>query len=129
MVILVVDQDGILAFERERDPPVPADRHRPATLELAFELMEPKTRQVHVLRYSRGGKPTKHQPQSRRLVRADTGPVSSEKEAFKSTMPEANYHAGIVTLRVTQSSEIMSQYPTVGFQTAWYRENSTSAWL
>lgn len=105
VIVLVVDQDGILAVEGERDSPVPTNGYGPTSFQFALQLVQAQTGQVHVLRRFRSCESTKHEPQPASVFRTNAGPVSREKKAFDPAMPEAGYHAGIVTLRVTPSSE------------------------
>jgi hypothetical protein len=50
VIVLVVDQDGILAIESEGDSPVATDGHRPATLEPALQRMHSQAGKIHVPR-------------------------------------------------------------------------------
>ena len=48
MVIDIINVLGVALDETENDPPVSPNGHGPKTLHLAFELVQPKTRHVHM---------------------------------------------------------------------------------
>ena len=48
MVVLIIDEDNILAFKPKREPPVAAYRHCPMALEIAMQRMQIVTRRVHI---------------------------------------------------------------------------------
>jgi len=50
VIVLIVDEDCILAFEPEGQSPVPADPHRPLVLEFSSQRMEPPPWSIHVAR-------------------------------------------------------------------------------
>ena len=104
MVVLVVDQNSILAIEGERDAPIATDGHRPATFQLALQLVQSQTGQVHVLWGLRSRESTKHESQSAGMLGAYARPVSGKEEALEPAVTEAHDHASIVTLQVTPSS-------------------------
>jgi len=39
VIILIIDQNGIFAFKRKSQTPIPADIDRPVTGEFTFQLM------------------------------------------------------------------------------------------
>jgi len=49
VIILIIDQDRILAFKRECELPVSAYVYRPVTGKLTFQLMETPTWSIHIL--------------------------------------------------------------------------------
>lgn len=48
MVVLIIDEDNILAFKPKREPPVAAYRHCPMALETAMQRMQIVTGRVHI---------------------------------------------------------------------------------
>jgi hypothetical protein len=53
VIIDQIDVYDIGALEAKNDPPIRADRDAPKIRQIAFELVQPETRQIHVFR--RGG--------------------------------------------------------------------------
>jgi len=54
MIIHEIDIRSIATVKREHDPPVSRYRNRPGPLAIPFELMQPKSRQIHPLRRCAG---------------------------------------------------------------------------
>jgi len=50
MVVLVVNQYGVLAFEPEGQPPVAADPYRPMPLQVSLQRVQPPVRGTHIRR-------------------------------------------------------------------------------
>ena len=48
MVILVIDENRVLALERKREPPVPAHPHGPVPLKVALEWVQAVAGRIHV---------------------------------------------------------------------------------
>ncbi len=50
MIVLIIDQNGILAFEGERQSPVTAHRYRPVSGKVTVQRMKPPPRPIHIRR-------------------------------------------------------------------------------
>ena len=48
MVVLVIDEDRVLALKRKCKPPVPADPHRPVTFQFSLERVQGVSWRIHV---------------------------------------------------------------------------------
>jgi len=88
MVILVVHQLGVFAYEPERDAPVAAHLDGPGSFARAFELVQIEPRQAQVSR-SRGGiQEAQQQSKAVRVLRLNTLLAPGGKEALQALMPE-----------------------------------------
>jgi len=52
MIILIIDQNGIIAFESECQSPVTAHRYRPVPGKVTVQRMKPPPRHIHIRRAS-----------------------------------------------------------------------------
>ncbi len=73
MIVLIIDQDCIDAFEYERQPPILIYPHRPVTLKITLERMQTPPGSVHILRAEGGVQLTQLQPQTLRVLWLNTG--------------------------------------------------------
>jgi hypothetical protein len=93
MVILIVHVYSIFALKSKGDPPISADPDSPCASPLAFELMQIKPRQTHILRGRRCVKPTQNQANSIRMRRLDSRTRTAKKEPLEATVLESSDHA------------------------------------
>jgi hypothetical protein len=50
VIVLVIDQDRVLAFEQKREPRIAIDPHGSVAFQLALPPMQPPARCIHVTR-------------------------------------------------------------------------------
>jgi hypothetical protein len=92
MVVLIVDQEGVLAFEHERQTPVAADRYRPMAFERAVQRMKLPAGSIHVFRRSCVVQGEKLPPEPFGVIRLDLRLRSGAKELLDTFVPEALDH-------------------------------------
>jgi hypothetical protein len=71
VIVLVLDENGIRAFEREGQPPVFIDTHGPMTCEFALEGVQPPPGQMHIRGSRRSIEPSKLQSEALGVLRLD----------------------------------------------------------
>jgi len=87
-------------FEAKDDAPVGADRHAPEPDEIAAQGMEPKPRQVHVLRRLRLIEPRQNAFELRDLLRVEPASIAGLIETPQSPMPDAPDHTRICDVTI-----------------------------
>jgi hypothetical protein len=92
MVILIINQNHVLAFDHERQTPVATDCHRPMTFELAVQGMQLPAGSVHVSRRSGIVQGEKLLPEPVAVTRLDLRLRSGAKELLDTFVPEALNH-------------------------------------
>jgi len=95
VVILVVDEHGIFAFEGKQQPPVAPHRHRPVAREIAFPRMQMPPRNGHVFRTAGKVQTVELARQPRRMPGAYPGLAAMSEEAFEALVPKAPDRAGL----------------------------------
>ena len=75
MVIDQVNIRGIALFEAENDAPVGTDGDAPITRELAFQRVQPKARQIELLRACRHIEPGQHARDLICMLRVHLAPI------------------------------------------------------
>jgi len=84
MVVPIIDQHGILAFEHEGHAPVAVYRDRVVPRQLPRERMQSPSRHIHVLSCLGNIQPRQLAPKSARVMWLDTGLAASLEEALQS---------------------------------------------
>jgi len=80
VIVVVIDEDDIGAIESKRQPPVAGDAHRVVILQTAGQPIKAPARHVHVERPARDVETGELAPQSRRMVRPNTGLAAVHEE-------------------------------------------------
>lgn len=92
MVILIIDKDGVGAFEGKCQTPISANIDRPVTREITMKLVKLPARSVHILGPNRIIKGEQLNTQFLRVLRLDTSLRSCLKELLDTAMPEVLDH-------------------------------------
>ncbi len=92
MVILVINKFGMLADEREGQPPILIDPNGEMPFQIALQRMKAPPRTIHISWADGGVKLTQLKPKTRRVLRLDPSLRARPKEPIKSTMAEALNH-------------------------------------
>jgi hypothetical protein len=93
MVILIIDQDRVLAVEHERQAPIAVDRHRPMVFERTVQRMKIPAGSIHIFRRSGVVHREKLFPQPFGIVGLDLRLRTRAKELLDTFVPEALDHA------------------------------------
>ena len=64
VIVLVVDEHGVSALEREGQPPILVNPNGPVPRELALQRVQPPAGQIHISRPAGGIEPSKLQPKA-----------------------------------------------------------------
>lgn len=83
MVIDQIDVGCMAALDAEHNPPVRPHCDRPEALQVAFERMQPETRQIHVVRRSGTVQDEKDVPDLIQEVGADALPLTALEKPFQ----------------------------------------------
>jgi hypothetical protein len=91
---VVIDIINVLrvAVKAENHPPVGPNGHGPKTFHLAFERMQPESRQIHVVNGSSGVKRRQDIPQLADMFRVYAAWVVLFEKAFQSLVADCPYH-------------------------------------
>jgi hypothetical protein len=91
---VVIDIINVLraVVKAENHPPVGAYCNGPETSRCAFERVQPKTRQIHVVNGSSGVKRCQNIPQLGNMFRVYAARVVLFKKPFQSLMADCPYH-------------------------------------
>jgi hypothetical protein len=92
MVVLIINEHGVLAIEGKREPPIPAYGHRPMVFECPVQRMQPPAGGVHVFRGPCVVQREKLLAQPLSMARLDLCSRSRPEEQFDSLMTEALDH-------------------------------------
>ncbi len=92
MVVLVIDNFSVHAYEPEGDTPVAAHPHSPDALPFALQGMKAKTRKTHIFDSNRGVQATKDQAQSLAMRGLDPCLGASLEEPGQALVLEASDH-------------------------------------
>jgi len=92
LIVSIIHQHRILAFEGESQAPVTAHIHRPMALQIAAQRMQPPAGRVHVF-WSPGIVQRKELlAESFRMLGLNAGLRACFKELLDALVPEAFYH-------------------------------------
>jgi hypothetical protein len=92
VVVQIVNIDGIAFLEAENDSPVRPNRHRPEARVIAFQRVEPKAGQSHILRRSGHIQPRENVPHSFAVISANSALVAPLEKLLQRPAPEASHH-------------------------------------
>ncbi len=101
VIVLIVNEDSILAFKLERQTPSAAHADRPVTFEFRRQPMKLPTWSVHIFRLLRVVQRKQLQAELVGMLRLNPGFRTSMEELLYASMPEALDHLYSVTLRAT----------------------------
>ena len=76
MVVQIVNENGVLALESERHPPIGVDANRPMVAKATSERMKVPPRPVHVFRPSGAIQSRQKTSQSWRMPGINSGPAA-----------------------------------------------------
>jgi hypothetical protein len=102
VIVLIVDQNRILAFKSKRQPPVAAHRHRPMALEVSFQRVQTTSCGVHIFGSSSHVERSQQPPESFGMFWLDPRLRTSLGEFPEPFMPVTEYHLYSVWLQYTQ---------------------------
>ena len=97
MIIFVIDIFRIAIYEAKRDTLVGLHRYRPSALPIAFEFMQPQSRNIHILDRTRLMQLRKHQPHPTGVAWLNAGLTTCEKKTLQAFMRKTLDHSPIVT--------------------------------
>jgi len=93
VIVLIINEDNVLAFKCERQTPVSADADRPVTFEFSGQRMKLSSRSIHVSRPPRVIKGEQLRAQFAGVLRLNSRFRSGTEKLLHATMPEAlNHH-------------------------------------
>jgi hypothetical protein len=92
VVIDQIDIRGVALLETENDAPVGTDGDAPITRELAFQRVQPKARQIELLRACRHIEPGQHARNLICMLRVHLAPVVVFVKAAQAAMSKATDH-------------------------------------
>jgi len=92
VIILIIDQDRILAFKGERETPIATDADRPMFRQRTFQRMKFPTRSIHIGRTLGVIKSKKLSAKPVLMFGLDSTSRPCAKEPFDTAMPEALNH-------------------------------------
>lgn len=92
VIVLIVDEDRVLAFKLERQTPVSADADRPVILEFSDERMKFPSRSVHIARPPGIVEREQLQAQLARVLGLNPSLRPGAKEFFHAAVLEALDH-------------------------------------
>lgn len=101
MIVLIIDEDSVLAFKLKSQPPVSADADRPVTFEFSSQRMKLPSRSVHVSRLPCVIQGKQLQSQFASVFRLNPSFRPGVEKLFDAPMPEAFNHMYSVALRIT----------------------------
>lgn len=88
-MVLVIDENRILALELERQPPGSADAYRPMILQLPGQGMKSPPRSIHIARPAGIVESKQLQAQLARVLRLNPRLRPGAEEPLHAPMPEA----------------------------------------
>ena len=92
MIILIIDQNSILAFEYKGQPPISTNVDRPMSFKLTFQLMETPAGSTHIFRATRVVESEKLATKPFRVFGLNARLRTRSKEPFDSFVPKRLYH-------------------------------------
>lgn len=92
MIIFIVHDLGILAFEPKGNSPITTNINCPRSGSITFQLVKPKSWKVHILRLSGSMKPAEYQTESVRVLGLDSRSLSGFEEALQALVLETPNH-------------------------------------
>jgi hypothetical protein len=107
VVILVIDELGMLPIEPERQSPVFINPDSPMVLEPTFQRMAAPTRPIHILRAARRIQLTELEAQPFRMLRLDASLGAAAEETLDATVAETLDH-GVYLYAIQATSAPMS---------------------
>jgi hypothetical protein len=93
VVILVIDQHGVLSFKHKGHAPVSVDPYRPVTVS---QRMQPSAGNVHVARLLCLVQALKLRTQARRMMRLNASLAARAEEQLQTLVAKASDHGLIV---------------------------------
>ena len=97
MIVLIINEDEVLAIGLEGQPPVAADPYGPALLQLSLQWMELPAWNIHVLRATGDLKPLRLTPKPVGMRGLNTRLDSLQEEAVDAFVAEALDHEKLVS--------------------------------
>ena len=92
MIVLVVDEYGIVALKREREPPILIHPYSPTSFLITLQRMRSPARDSHIVRTARRMEPAELKLQPLRMLRLDAGLRAREKERLEPGIAEGANH-------------------------------------
>jgi len=92
MVILVIDEYGVLSFESKGEPPIAIHFHRPVSLPVAAEKMQVPSRRGHIRRRLCPIQGEQLDRESFRMFRLYTRLAAGQKKLLQAGVSEGLYH-------------------------------------
>jgi hypothetical protein len=97
VIIDQIDINGVHAVKGKDQSPIPRNRYRSITLEVALERMMLPAGQVHALRACAGAKSQQEQAPPRDVLGVHAPRVAVFKQAAQPLVPKTPYHVSPVT--------------------------------
>lgn len=98
MVVLIVNQKGVLALESKGETPIAVHRNRPVSLEITLQAMKPPSRRVHVFGRGHVIEHDKLEPQLHRVLSLNARRRTGAKELLYALVREALDHRSSASL-------------------------------
>ena len=95
MIILIINDIGVAVLKTESQPPVAGNFDRPMPLEVAFELMESGTGEIHIFHCVSKIQQIKYISQPCGVLRLNALADALMEKGFKSLMAKTLYHARV----------------------------------
>jgi len=92
VIVLIVNENSILALKLKRQTPVSANADRPVTFEFSGQRVKAPSRCIHVSRLPRVIKGKQLQAELTSVLRLNPCFRSGVKESLRASMPEAFDH-------------------------------------
>ncbi len=92
MIVLVVDQNYVLAFKREGKPPISTDTHRPMTSKVPKKRVQAITGSIQIARAFCRIERCKQNSDSLRMSRLNSSLGAGFRKTLQPLMPEAANH-------------------------------------
>ena len=93
MIVLVVDEDHVLAVERKCEPPIPTDPDRPMAGKLGFQGMQDVAGSIHIAGPGGDVQSSEEPPQPRSMRGLNASLGTRFREELQSLVPIALDHA------------------------------------